>query len=378
MPALLQKGQRFTSDRDGLPRVVAACRGALDGPFLAQVGCVCLQVRINSQYYQRFQLKELHERGIMGKSHPDASKAHRPRPRQMSIIYFIDSARMRTLTISVGRLRLVIAGLAGLFLWSVGSVFLTIHLVSGEAQLEGRLRLALNSIFEYEIRDEHVFDLAYPQPGKVQTVAALDQAPAPAASVAAGKPLPAAELKGVPPIAHKQSEPFGAQALANAAPALKPADAVKKSSQDHPAIPVEVRLGKARFVPTPEGLELRLELTNKSGSRRVEGYIYAVAEFVAESGEHLYISSPKDLMFDAAGAVVNPHKAALFGIRRFTDKRFSFATPTGKKGGFASVHVELFGRNDTSRSGYVLPVPSEPNPPLDQSRAAKTGAPKPG
>ena len=77
----------------------------------------------------------------------------------MSIIYFIDSARMRTLTMSVGRLRLVIAGVVCLCLWSLGSVFLTVHLVSSEAQLEGRLKLALNSIFEYEIRDEHVFDL---------------------------------------------------------------------------------------------------------------------------------------------------------------------------------------------------------------------------
>ena len=295
----------------------------------------------------------------------------------MSIIYFIDSARMRTLTMSVGRLRLVIAGVVCLCLWSLGSVFLTVHLVSSEAQLEGRLKLALNSIFEYEIRDEHVFDLAYPQPTKVQVVAAISPAPAPSASVAAGKPLPAAEPKGVS-VAAKPSQQLGAQALANAAPGLKPADSVKRSSQDQPPIPVEVLLGKARFESTPQGLELRLELTNKSSSRRVEGYIYAVAEFTSDSGEHLFIHSPKDLMFDAAGVVVNPHKAALFGIRRFTDKRFSFATPTGKKGGFASVRVELFGRNDASRSGYVLPVPSAPGLPLEQSRVAKTGAPKPG
>jgi len=373
----MQKGRRLASDRAGLPRFMAACQGAPNGPFLTQVGCVCLQVRINSQYYQRFQIKELHERGIMGKSHPDASKAHRPRPRQMSIIYFIDSARMRTLTISVGRLRLVIAGLVGLFLWSLGSVFLTVHLVSGKVQLEGRLKLALNSIFDYEVRDEHVFDLAYPQPAKVQTVAALGQAPGPSASVAAGKPLPAAELTAVS-VATKQSEQHGVPALANATPVLKLVDSVKPPSQAQPPIPVEVRLGKARFEPTPEGLELRLELTNKSSSRRVEGYIYAVAEFIAASGEHLFISSPKDLMFDAAGVVVNPHKAELFGIRRFTDKRFSFATPAGKQGAFANVRVELFGRNDASRSGYVLPVPSVPSLPLEQSRVAKTGAPKPG
>jgi len=308
----------------------------------------------------------------MGKSHPDASKVQRQRTRQLSIIYFVDAARTHTLTITLGRLRLLGGAIFCLFLWSIGSVFLAVHFAQKQVQLQTRLKQALSSIFEYETHDEQVFDVAYPP---------VSTTPVPAALVEAS-------VAGVPPSVAQQTSPVApvlAVGLSQAGvPAGKPAvlanDTASSANKAAPAAPapVQVLLGKVQFESTQDGLDLQMELTNKSSSRRVEGYIYAVAEFVSDQGEHLFISSPKGLKADAAGTVFTPQKSARFGISKFKDKRFRFTVTDGMVGAFTKVRVELIGRENSSRSTYEFEVPVASTRPVEHTRSSKTSAPKPG
>jgi len=308
----------------------------------------------------------------MGKSHPDASKVQRQRTRQLSIIYFVDAARTHTLTITLGRLRLLGGAIFCLFLWSIGSVFLAVHFAQKQVQLQTRLKQALSSIFEYETHDEQVFDVAYPP---------VSTTPVPAALVEAS-------VAGVPPSVAQQTSPVApvlAVGLSQAGvPAGKPAvlanDTASSANKAAPAAPapVQVLLGKVQFESTQDGLDLQMELTNKSSSRRVEGYIYAVAEFVSDQGEHLFISSPKGLKANAAGTVFTPQKSARFGISKFKDKRFRFTVTDGMVGAFTKVRVELIGRENSSRSTYEFEVPVASTRPVEHTRSSKTSAPKPG
>ena len=239
-------------------------------------------------------------------------------------------------------------------------------------QLQTRLKQALSSIFEYETHDEQVFDVAYPP---------VSTTPVPAALVEAS-------VAGVPPSVAQQTSPVApvlAVGLSQAGvPAGKPAvlanDTASSANKAAPAAPapVQVLLGKVQFESTQDGLDLQMELTNKSSSRRVEGYIYAVAEFVSDQGEHLFISSPKGLKADAAGTVFTPQKSARFGISKFKDKRFRFTVTDGMVGAFTKVRVELIGRENSSRSTYEFEVPVASTRPVEHTRSSKTSAPKPG
>jgi len=317
----------------------------------------------------------------MGKSHPDASKDQRQRPRQLSIIYFVDAARTHTMTISFGRLRLLGGGLLCLFLWSIGSVFLTVHFVRAKVRLQTHLKQALSSIFEYETRDEQVFDIAYPPVSKSPVPTALVEAPVVAAPPSVAQQAPSPAVASVPAVGSSQADaPADKGAMPTDDPGLSanksalPVDKAAPKSTE----PVQVLLGKVQFESSQAGLNLQMELTNKSSSKRVEGYIYAVAEFVSDQGEHFFISSPKGLKADAAGAEFTPQKSVRFGISRFKDKRFSFAITDGMVGAFTKVRVELIGRDDSSRSTYDFSVPSASNRPTEHTRSAKTSAPQPG
>ena len=315
----------------------------------------------------------------MGKSHPDASKVQRQRTRQLSIIYFVDAARTHTLTITLGRLRLLGGAIFCLFLWSIGSVFLAVHFAQKQVQLQTRLKQALSSIFEYETHDEQVFDVAYPPVSTTPVPAALVEA-----SVAGVPPSVAQQTSPVAPVLavglSQAGVPAGKPAVLpndTASSAIKPVPPANKAAPGAPE-PVQVLLGKVQFESTQDGLDLQMELTNKSSSRRVEGYIYAVAEFVSDQGEHLFISSPKGLKADAAGTVFTPQKSARFGISRFKDKRFRFTVTDGMVGAFTKVRVELIGRENSSRSTYEFEVPVASTRPVEHTRSSKTSAPKPG
>lgn len=313
----------------------------------------------------------------MGKPGPEASK--NARKRQLNVIYFIDSARTRTLSISLGQLKLLLAGAFGLVLWSISSVALVAWLVRGQANLTQRLHGALSAIFEYETRDDKVFDIAYPPTSKTaEPVARVE--PAPKSMV----PLP---VKTVEEAANPRVDPalvsdedlermggdqdeLSPEASRGKASLLKPETASEKTAADNAVV-----IGHPKVEMQATKLDLHFDLTSKSSTGLVEGYIYAVAEFTTDTGEHLFIGAPGEIQVSPSGVPGEPKKAASFAIRRFKQKHFTFPIVKGKAGMFTRVHIAVLDRSGSSRSAIDLPV---------QIRIGKSGGsesapvPKPG
>src|SRR3712207_2155398 len=88
------------------------------------------------------------------------------RKRQLNIIYFVDSARTKSLSIPTFRLKLIGLLLVLLVAWSAGSAATIAWLHEGKSDLAHRLEASLATIFEYESRYDRVYETAYPPEGR--------------------------------------------------------------------------------------------------------------------------------------------------------------------------------------------------------------------
>lgn len=312
----------------------------------------------------------------MGKSDPETARVQRKR--QLNVIYFIDSARTRSFALPLGRLNLLLIGAGTLGIWSISSLVVIGCLLRDREDMASRLRGSLATIFDYETRDEHVFDLAYPNlPAKGETeknlAAARDNvesagakgdetnseaamrlaARAPSQQRSSGISLPA------PPAAPKAEAPAGDEKEGDSA--AKPAgsegsgdegDDEAKPSTREPAVVV----GNPVIATTPRALELRFDLTSKDATGRIEGYIYAVAEFKPDKGDRIFIGAPIDIQVTEAGEPAFPLKSVLFAIRRFKQKSFSFPLPKGASGTFTGVQIGVLDRTGSNRTTYKVPI----------------------
>jgi hypothetical protein len=84
------------------------------------------------------------------------------RKRQLNVIYFIDSSKTHTLTMSLNQFRWVLVFFLILLLWSGISIAIVAGLQVEKSSLKQRLQVALSTVFDYETRVDNVFELAYP------------------------------------------------------------------------------------------------------------------------------------------------------------------------------------------------------------------------
>lgn len=308
----------------------------------------------------------------MGKTVPDAVKG--TRKRTLSVIYFVDSARTRSFQIPLMRLNVVLFALLGMMTWSVASVFLIVWLGKGQEDLSTRLRQSLATVFEYETRYDDVYDVAYPPasktaPAQAQPVAAAPQGAKPAAPQAPSTAELAEKLAdggGIDALKKAANQALAAKVAADKAAATKPAPASMAKAEEPAGADAEPETGKgaepAVVVGNPvlesksNALQLDFDLTSKSTNDRVEGYIYAVAELTTDKGEKLYIGAPSEIQVKEDGEPRFPLKSALFGIKRYKKKSFSFPLEPGRTGIVTRVKIGVMDRSGSSKSTYNVPV----------------------
>ncbi len=272
----------------------------------------------------------------MGKSDPDTSAA--PRKRKLNVIYFVDSARTRSFAVPLSRLNVMLFGALALMTWSVASAFLILWLSHDKEQIAERLRTSLATVFEYESRHDDVYNIAYPPAGKAaSTTLAAKAVPAPS--------TPAAPAVTPPPA------PVVSDSKAEVAGQTKP-DAAKAEETDQSSVVVSNPVLAAGAA----ALDLQFDLTNKSDAERVEGFIWAVAEFKTDQGETLFIGAPAEIGVQADGEPEHPTKSALFNIRRFKKKGFSFPFIKNKPGMFTGVKIGVTDRSGANKTTYKVPV----------------------
>lgn len=94
-------------------------------------------------------------------SEQEGGKAN-TRKRKLNLIYFVDSARTKSLAIPLLQLKILGAMLFLLVAWSIASTAAIGWLLVEKTDLAHRLQASLATVFDYESRYDGVYDIAYP------------------------------------------------------------------------------------------------------------------------------------------------------------------------------------------------------------------------
>jgi hypothetical protein len=280
----------------------------------------------------------------------DADPSLSGRKRQLNVIYFIDSSKTHTLTMSLNQFRWVLVLFLTLLLWSAASIAFVVELQSDKSSLQQRLQVALSTVFDYETRVDNVFEIAYP--------------PQPKSSIPANEGIAEAKKPAVAPstnvqVADKdkaaQSSAASASAEMDQKPtALSAADNVGLGQDDEEE--AIVAIGRPILVTHATTLELKFDLTTRPGVDFVEGYIFAVAEFTSDQGDKLFVGAPRDIAVSDKGVPTQPLKATSFAIKRFKQKGLKFPLIPNRTGTFTKVHIAVIGAQGQAISSYDLQV----------------------
>jgi hypothetical protein len=117
-----------------------------------------------------------------------------------------------------------------------------------------------------------------------------------------------------------------------------------------------VGIGRPVLLTHLNSLELKFDLTTRPGVDFADGYIFAVAEFISDQGEKLFIGAPKDIAVSDKGVPTQPLKATSFAIKRFKQKGLKFPLIPNKFGTFTKVHIAVIGNQGQAISSYDLQV----------------------
>lgn len=332
------------------------------------------------------------------------------RKRKLNLIYFVDSARTKSLSIPLGRLKVLIACQLFLLAWSVGSIGAIVWLLRGKIELRTQLEDSLTTIFEYESRYDRVYDIAYPADMKPDTTPiagtgaskdfATDQKlPVPTAAdttrpVETKKPAASdmaandLKLKTTAPtttaVAASAAAPVPKSDTATARANQKPVTVVPSVAKEQPAVAATPADSESKSEPKPSKasdaakskkdlevlisitnpviepkvneLELRFDLTNRSGQARAEGYLWAVAEFQTVDGRKVFLGAPSEIDVNESGEPRNPQLSASFGIKHYKKKSFSFPYSKQSPGIFTAIRIGVMDKSGSDRTTYHVPI----------------------
>ncbi len=311
------------------------------------------------------------------------------RVRYLNIVYFVESARSHTLRINLRHAKWAIAGVLVLCVWSFGSI---IWILSLKHQITGtrtHLESALSTVFDYQIKNDKVFELAYP-------IDATNSYYSEAAQLASNNPVSdkrstipetnltakenkspdkdvAQESQQTAPIkvSPEKSQTPSVASTSGAAPAkqvivetvneksLATDTAAKSKSPRDDASGKLIGISSPRVSKTGPKMVLEFSITN-SNPKRAEGYIWAVANIQTASGQIVRIIAPEHAKLDRETGEIAAFKAAYrFSIQRFKEKSFDFAIPSGVKEWKLTKLIISFSDLNATRTDQVeLPVES--------------------
>jgi hypothetical protein len=322
----------------------------------------------------------------MSKGHTDL-KPPGASQRRLNVIYFIDSAKTRSVSIPLGRLNLLLALIFLIFSWAVASIFVIAWFGEKQLALSTRLKSSLGTIFEYQSRFDNVYELAYPPATHTPDVShdpappglrgeeyaesipsEFSQSQSTYATGSSASSQGAAVVPPAPPASQDSrvqssgpaasSQPSKQENVSShnapAAPAPTTGDAAESKGASAGTGDVLVTVGNTTLEKGSNGVALHFDLANRSTRTRAEGYIWAIAEFVGDDGQKYFIGAPRELKLNANGDPTNPEKATYFGIKRFKKQSFNFPLIKGRSGTFTAVRIGIMDLSGEGRRSYRL------------------------
>ena len=289
----------------------------------------------------------------------DNTDKTKPRKQFLNIVYFVESSRTRTLKIPMGRVHVLLFCALALVGWSVASTAIISLLVNDRAELVGNLKQTMQTVFDFESLHDGVYERAYPA-GKLQsskTVAGTSgqsgQASNQKNSSSSENPAKQAvkDTKQVEVAKQEQQKQPAAVAASTPAPVVE-----EKKPEVANGKNVEVTVSNPVVKTTADHLNLTFDLTNKNGSEKSEGYIWATAEFKTESGEVHILKAPVSINANEKGEITDHRRASFFAIRRFKRNEFSFDLMKGYTGTVVGVKIGISDKPGTNKMIYDVPL----------------------
>lgn len=289
--------------------------------------------------------------------------------RQLNIVYFIDSAKTRSTSISITKIYATMVAFGLIICWGLASIFFIVKISKNNREIRQNLIYAKQSLFEYQIQYDHVFENAYP----VSTHLIADRA-----SDLPSVPIPtlSREPFNTPDIQIAPTWPTNLDQLISPFSkldfvlqneiALQLAPKTKKnppteSSQEVGFNFQNVKLENQHLEVQDKILNLSIDMTNMTQPQKIEGHIWAVAEYTSKDGVKTLVTSPQNLVINpSTGLPKSPKSASLFAIKNFKRKTFQFKIPSNSESGLTKLSVGLIDKTGGMSRTILLPLETEP------------------
>jgi hypothetical protein len=314
--------------------------------------------------------------------------SHGERTRYLNIVYFVESARSHTIRVNLTYARWAVALAAIVAVWSIGSLFWIGHLQYQSARTHDRLEQALTTIFDYQIKNEKVFDEAYPPESTNGYYSELAQLPS---NNPVGDITPTTTAKvDVKPSEKNIQATTAAKTASLAQPPAQPqlqasevtkkaVSAVSQAQTTHPVTSAvvskasevsavadstftnasgpQLEISGAKLSKADGHIYLNFNMKNKNLAR-AEGFIWAVAIIAQESGDAKPVVAPIHTRIDAkSGAILAPKTAYRFSILKFKNKEFEFKAPS--KSNWKLSKLTIHYTNIEGRNEQKIEIPVE-------------------
>ena len=327
------------------------------------------------------------------------------RTRYLNIVYFVESARSHTIRINLRYARWAVAAGVVICGWAIGSIFWILSLQVQTDKTRDRLATALTTIFDYQIKNEKVFDIAYPTDATNSYYSELAQlpsnnpiaessdtsTPSPNALPNNGNKAPAhpgqpkkhdhaptekqqvaaisrtaeqsmdpsnennsakATEKSTEKTSPKTTAQVDYQSLADQSPASSETDHHDKNAPKDD----QLQISGATISKASGKLSLVFNIKNKA-PKKAEGFIWAVAMITTNNGQTTALPAPEHTKIDRNTGDIQSHKTAYrFSILHFKNKEFDFKLPSNTAWKLARLSIYFTDLNGQHSHKIDIPI----------------------
>jgi len=242
------------------------------------------------------------------------------RNRYLNIVYFVESARSHTIRINLRHAKYAVGAAIALAVWALSASVWILILRYDLSQIKDRLESSLSAVFEYQIKNEKVFEIAYPADSTNSYYSETAQ-------LASNNPLSDDAPEQIPQKSPEKPEPSVAPKETTIATAKTTPPPAAPGAEESPTASNLISISAARLAKTGSKMTLNFAITN-SNPKKAEGYIWAIATFASTDGKNVAVIAPDHAKLDKQTAAIASFKTGYrFSIQRYKDKTFEFRVP---------------------------------------------------
>lgn len=308
------------------------------------------------------------------------------REHKLNLIYFVDSHKTHSIQMRLRTAVAAVISLSVLVIWSMVATGMLIAQKYTDEERAAKIRYLLDTVFQYQVRYDDVFEKAYQKepkrPAAAPAVATQSVNPTPEVDTPEEKlppekvedkevSLAAKKAPETKPATWKATPPavvvppaVPAKPLVAVAekPVLTPPPSAAAPAPTVPTTPTEteepaldpaskelaVTINEIKARKVGSEIQVRFQMRNLRKPDLSTGILWGVAKFEGLDGKISYIASPSALTANSEGVVANYISGLRFSIRVYNTRSLSFAVPS-QYGTFKEVKLFMVDDNKNQK-----------------------------